>query len=261
MATAEVVYTLDNTWEKAHRRLTVLQSLGDRWTIPRLTALGVGPGWRCLELGAGAGSIARWLCDWVGPTGRVTAVDLEPRFLEADPRPNMEILRHDIVADGIPGEGWDLIHTRALLMHLPNRDELICELVGRLRPGGAILLEEADGRPFEAADSPAFRTVWQGCLSMAEKAGGDWSWGYLMPARLAAAGAVGVATAVDAEIFRGASLWAELFSLSFEQVAPLLVADGLPAEVIDAAIADLADPGRWFPSCAFVAAWGHRPSD
>ena len=260
MTASEVIYTLDNTWEKAHRRLTVLELLGDRWTIPRLTALGVGPGWRCLELGAGAGSIARWLCDWVGPTGTVTAVDLEPRFLEADPRPNMEILRHDIVADGVPGDGWDLIHARALLMHLPNRDELIGDLVSRLRPGGAILLEEGDCYPCDTSESPAFRAIWRACQSMAEKAGGDWTWAHLLPARLASAGAAGVATTVDSESFRGGTLWAELFSLSFEQVAPLLVAEGLPADLIDTVIADLADPGNWFPSPAIVAAWGHRPS-
>lgn len=260
MTTSEVVYTLDNTWEKAHRRLTLLESLGDRWTIPRLTALGVGPGWRCLELGGGAGSIARWLCERVGPAGTVTAVDLEPRFLEADPRPNLEIVRCDIVADGVPGDGWDLIHARALLMHLPNRDELIGNLVGRLRPGGAILLEEADGYPLESSDSSTFRTVWERCRSMAKNAGGDWAWARLLPARLEAAGAVGVEASVDTEIFRGGTLWGQLLSLTFEQLAPLLTAEGLPAETIDAATAELADPRRWFPSAAFIAAWGHRPS-
>ena len=260
MTASEVVYTLDNTWEKAHRRLRLLESLFDRWTIPRLTAVGVGPGWRCLELGAGAGSIARWLCDWTGPTGTVTAVDLEPRFLELDPRPNMEVLRHDIVVDGIPGDGWDLIHTRALLMHLPNRDALIAELVSHLRPGGVILLEEADGYPFALSESPAFRAVWDACQWMAQRAGGDWAWGHMVPSRLAAAGALGIGAAVDTEMFRGGTLWGEFFGLSFEQLAPLLVADGLPAEVIETAIAELADPGRWFPSCALVAAWGHRPS-
>ena len=144
MTTDQAAYTLDNTWENAQRRLSVLESIYDPGTTTRLTALGVDAGWRCLELGAGGGSIARWLCDRVGPSGSVTAVDLEPRFLEADPRPNLEIHRRDILAEGVPGDGYDLIHTRALIMHLPNRERLIADLVRRLRPGGVMLLEEAD---------------------------------------------------------------------------------------------------------------------
>jgi hypothetical protein len=37
----------------------------------------VGPGWRCLEVGSGGGSIAAWLCDRVGPDGSVLATDLD----------------------------------------------------------------------------------------------------------------------------------------------------------------------------------------
>lgn len=259
MAADEAVYTLDNTWAKAHRRLTLLESVFDPWSTPKLSALGVDEGWRCLELGAGAGSITRWLCDRVGPTGTVVAVDLEPQFLEADPRPNLEIHRHDIVADGIPGDGYDLIHARALLMHLPTRDELIGELIGCLRPGGVILLEEADGYPFATAESSLYTELWDAACAVAAKAGGDWSWAHLLPGRLAAAGAIGVTAAVDATIVPGGAPWTELVALTYEQLTPLLVADGIPAELIATGTAELSDPTRWFPTCAVVAAWGRRP--
>ena len=41
----------------------------DPLTVRYLLRLGVGDGWRCLEVGAGAGSIVRWLSDRVGPNG------------------------------------------------------------------------------------------------------------------------------------------------------------------------------------------------
>ena len=151
MTRDQIAYTLDNTWEKAHHRLTLLESIYDPGTISRLTALGVGAGWRCLEVGAGAGSITRWICDRVGPDGLVAAVDLEPLFLERDPRPNLEIHRRDILTEGFPGDGYDLIHARALFMHLPDRDALIADLAGHLRPGGVILLEEGDCFPSRPA--------------------------------------------------------------------------------------------------------------
>lgn len=258
MTANDVRYTLDNTWEKARERLGMLEALWDPGTTRRLTALGVGPGWRCLELGAGGGSVTRWLCAQVGPSGRVTAVDLEPGFLEADPRPNMEILRHDIVTEGIPGDGYDLIHTRALLMHLPNRDALIGELVRRLRPGGVILLEEADFYPLGTADSPAYVELWHACCTVAEKAGGDWGWARHLPARLAAAGASGVTTVVDIDISPGGALWPRLVAITWEQMAPLLHAGGVTADVIAAGTTELSDPARWFPSAALIAAWGRR---
>jgi 2-polyprenyl-3-methyl-5-hydroxy-6-metoxy-1,4-benzoquinol methylase len=69
-------YAFANQWELAERRLRALEESRDPVTIRRLRALGVGPGWRCLELGAGRGSIASWMCQQVGPDGTVTALDM-----------------------------------------------------------------------------------------------------------------------------------------------------------------------------------------
>jgi SAM-dependent methyltransferase len=256
---AEVVYTLDNTWEKAQRRLAVLETVYDPWTIARLEAIGVEAGWRCLELGAGGGSIARWLCERVGDGGAVTAVDLEPRFLEADPRPNMEIQRRDIVADGVPGEGYDFIHARHLLIHLPDPDGLIADLAGRLRPGGTLLLEECDFHAVDTAASEVYRQVWNAGLRATARAGGDWNWGRRLAPALVAAGIADVGTCVDGAIFRGGDPWAELTTITWEQLRPRLLAEGVEGGRIDAAVAELADPANWFPSCVVISAWGRRP--
>jgi SAM-dependent methyltransferase len=258
MTTDQAAYTLDNTWEKAELRLSLLEACYDPGTTTRLTALGVDAGWRCLELGAGGGSIARWLCDRVGPTGVVTAVDLEPRFLEADPRPNLEIHRRDILADGVPGDGYDLIHTRMLIMHLPNREQLIADLVQRLRPGGVMLLEEADFYVFSSSES-LYRDVWHQSALVAAKAGGDFYWARHLPACMAAAGLVEVKAVLDGQISRGGEAWAELTAMSWEQFTPLLVADGYPADLIGAAIAELTDQDRWFLGCPVIAVSGRRP--
>ncbi|HET9109188.1 MAG TPA: hypothetical protein VFN78_00040, partial [Ktedonobacterales bacterium] len=69
-------YLLDNAWQEQDRRLARLEAWFDPGTIQHLEALGVGPGWRCLEVGAGAGSIAAWLCNRVGPEGSVLATDI-----------------------------------------------------------------------------------------------------------------------------------------------------------------------------------------
>ena len=40
-------------------------------------------GARCLEVGAGSGSMALWMAARVGETGHVLATDINPRFVEA----------------------------------------------------------------------------------------------------------------------------------------------------------------------------------
>jgi hypothetical protein len=47
-------------------RLRNIQQASDSFTIKHLEAIGIGQGWRCLEIGAGGGSIAGWLGDRVG---------------------------------------------------------------------------------------------------------------------------------------------------------------------------------------------------
>src|SRR5690348_1451369 len=75
-------YGFDPSWSDERRRLALIEQCYDPMTIARLTALGVALGWRCLEIGAGGGSVSRWLRDRVGADGRVVAMDLDTRFVD-----------------------------------------------------------------------------------------------------------------------------------------------------------------------------------
>lgn len=252
-------YLLDNTWDKARHRVGLIEQMHDAGTTDGLRAAGIAPGWRCLEVGAGAGSIARWMCDAVGPAGSVTAVDIEPTLLRDQPRPNLEIVQADVTADPLPGEGYDLVHARALLMHVPDREDLIASMIQRLRPGGAILLEEADFYPVATSECAAFVEVFRAAVTVAAGRGGDWCWARHLPARLAAAGAIEVTATTGVAMFRGGQVQAEFMRISLEQVAPLLEAAGIDPGVITEAGKSLDDPDRWFPGYAYVSAAGRRP--
>ena len=106
------IYSLNNAWEKARQRLRGLEARYDPGTIRHLETLGVGEGWHCLEVGGGGGTIAKWLCQRVGPTGHVLATDLDTRFLETLDYPSLEVRRHDIVADHLPEHAFGLIHDK-----------------------------------------------------------------------------------------------------------------------------------------------------
>jgi SAM-dependent methyltransferase len=124
-------------------RLRLLEAGRDPGTISRLDRLGISPGWRCLEVGAGAGSIARWLAERVGPAGSVLATDINPRFL-IDMPAGVHVRRLDILHDDIEVDTYDLVHCRAVLMHLPDPAAAIARMVAALRPGGLFLFEEGD---------------------------------------------------------------------------------------------------------------------
>jgi protein-L-isoaspartate O-methyltransferase len=114
--------TRDNAWASVlepndveRRRLQVIGEVWDAVTFQHLTDLGVGAGWYCLEAGAGEGSVARWLSERVGGTGRVVATDVDTRFLDFRGAGSVKVIKHDLRTDRCPGEPFDLIHARAVL--------------------------------------------------------------------------------------------------------------------------------------------------
>ena len=57
-------------------RLRLMSDLLDPSSEFHLLRIGVATGWRCLEIGAGNGSLSQWLAQRVGPTGHVIASDI-----------------------------------------------------------------------------------------------------------------------------------------------------------------------------------------
>ena len=143
MAEAEG-YVYDQTFAKERERLAGMEALWDPGTIRALEAVGVAEGWRCLEVGAGAGSVAQWLADRVGEGGKVVATDLNTKYAEPGPGANLEVLEHDITSAEAPdGGGFDLVHSRLLLEHIPET-EALANMVAAARPGGWLVIEDYD---------------------------------------------------------------------------------------------------------------------
>jgi ubiquinone/menaquinone biosynthesis C-methylase UbiE len=76
-------YILDSSSSLERRRrerarLDLLDEVSGAWVRRVLTQCGVAAGWHCLDVGAGAGHLARWMASEVGPEGRVVATDTDP---------------------------------------------------------------------------------------------------------------------------------------------------------------------------------------
>jgi SAM-dependent methyltransferase len=124
--------------------LSALENQYDPGTVRHLSAVGVTEGWRCLEVGAGSGTIARWLSARVGTSGRVIATEIDTRFLHGPGPPSLEVWRHDIVNDAVPELHFDLVHARLLLGHMLDPEAAVRKLAASLKVGGWLVLEEND---------------------------------------------------------------------------------------------------------------------
>ncbi len=132
-------YAFDNALPAQLQRLRTLEELFDAGTFRHLEALGVHKSRRCLEIGAGGGSVAEWLSD---RAGSVLATDLDTRYLTESP--NLEVRVHDLHQHDLPDHEFDLVHLRMVLAWVPNRGEALRRLRATLKPGGVLLAEEMD---------------------------------------------------------------------------------------------------------------------
>ena len=142
----------DVAFEPERERLDILESLNDPASVAWLTRLGISEGWRCLDVGAGGGSVARWMAERVGANGTVVAADMDTRFLRALDLPKVEIRRLDILEDDIEVDHYDLVHARFLLMHVSSPERALVNMVAAIKPGGWLLVEDGDYTNFAAAD-------------------------------------------------------------------------------------------------------------
>lgn len=134
-------YLYDNSARTAEQRLRGLEEIEDQNTIASLESLPSIEGWSCLELGAGAGSIAAWLAARVGPQGSVLATDIEPRLLDSN---RYQVVQHDLETDRVPTEEFDLVHFRHLLIHLSDPQNALKKVYAALKPGAWLVAEESD---------------------------------------------------------------------------------------------------------------------
>jgi SAM-dependent methyltransferase len=244
-------YGFDPSWSDERRRLELIERCYDPATTSRLTQLGVGPGWRCLDVGAGGGSIARWLRDRVGAEGKVVAIDLDTRFF--DNEPGIEARQLDILTDDVERDEYDLVHCRLLLHHLRgNQLEALRRMAGALRPDGLLLASECYLGAMLSTSTEACAAMWRALYSAMPNA--DYSWAPGLPATMHAAGLIGVESCGTVDIVQGATQEAELLALTVEAVRPRIPADAS----IDAGIERLRDPTAFEPGIVWYTAWGRR---
>lgn len=251
----------DEQVEIEQRRLRLLGEARDPWSFATLERAGLREGWRCLEVGAGAGSVTAFLAERVGPSGVVVATDIDIRF-HAPPGPNVTLVQHDIVNEALSEGDFDLVHARAVLQHIPEREAVLDTLIGALRPGGVLVVEESDFRAFEAQPLPEpYATVHR---LMNDPSFSPWrepNFGGRLPALLAERGLVDIDVTGQSWAMRPGQAAGDWWFLAVERVLPQLLDAGLlDAPAVDAVRATTTDPSLVMLSPLSLAISARVPS-
>ncbi|TCO52867.1 methyltransferase domain-containing protein [Actinocrispum wychmicini] len=252
----EFVDTLATT---EHERMTLMERVFDPISVRNLDRLGVGPGWRCLEVGAGGGSVARAMAERVG--GRnVVATDLSTILLGPLTELGVTVLRHDVLVDEAPGT-FDLIHARYVVDHLPDRETAIRRLVSWLKPNGVLLIEAGTTLPELSSRRATKLAMEAGNAALATNLGTDNSWARTLPGPLWAAGLTGCAAEATAPPVIGGSPMATWLRASYQLLGDKILDTGLLGrDDLDAAYASYSDPSFVDYTWLTVSAWGRKTS-
>ncbi|MFH8370535.1 class I SAM-dependent methyltransferase [Streptomyces sp. NPDC018031] len=234
----------------------------DDITMARLRALGAGPGWHCLDVGAGTGTVSRRLLDEAG-VANVLAVDRDVRFLTGRTAPGFEVLEADITVPGFAPGRFRLVHARFVLMHLPEHARLVTALADLVAPGGVLVLSDAvdltsdrePGTPY----TEAMRAMWQGLRATI---GTDVSWVPSYPRLLSAAGLTRVAAEIQVPPLVPGSPISRFWADTWERSRAAMLATGLvDDEAVDAAVRYLDSDECAALSAGMLTVWGWKPGD
>ena len=209
---------------RERERLKLIECYHDPATKERLLGTGLKPGWRCLEVGPGAGSILRWLSRTVGENGKIIGVDINPQVKISRRSESTEIIQADIAHALLPQNFFHVAHSRFTLIHTPYGKKALQNIFHAVRPGGWIVLEEPD---FTAAQvlagptswAPSIHRVQQAILEMFRGSGLNPAFGLCLPTWVHQLGLTQLTVHNHVPIAQGNSPMSNIMRLSARQLA------------------------------------------
>jgi SAM-dependent methyltransferase len=248
------------------KRLGIQAEIIDPISVHRLETVGIVEGWKCLEVGAGAGSIARWLSTRVGPSGKVVATDIDLRFLRRLSASNLEIRQHNILEDVLEKDHYDLVHCRCLLMHLPEPEKALRKMADAVRPGGWLLVEEHDWGSCLSADvtdpstAPVIKIDRIGFELLRKRGIVDNYFGRRVRGLVEQLGYSDVGHEGYTYMVRGSDPIARSFLAAGQPLFRLMIKEGLLTEdQYENAERISLDPAFNYPGPTLFSAWGRKP--
>lgn len=243
-----------------------------RALLGRLRELGLRSGQTAIDLGCGPRGILDLLAEAVGPDGRVVGLDADPAHVAVARQyasnrgfANVEVLAGDARQTGLPAESFDLVHTRTLLVTIPEPAEVVAEMVRLARPGGLVASQEADAE-FSICypPLPEWDRLWASFRASFPRAGADLRLGRRLTELFREAGLTDVGATVYASCYPAGHSRRTVIPDLVRSLHPVILGLGLAGEReladVDAAVrAHLADPRTLIMPHLLVTAWGRKP--
>jgi ubiquinone/menaquinone biosynthesis C-methylase UbiE len=272
---ADPVYALGSDPAERGRLRRQSQELG-AYSSALLDQVGVGPGWRAIDLGCGPSGVLGLLAERVGPGGRVTGLEINPANVSlarelaqelAQERglANVEVLQGDARQTGQPSSAFDLVHARTLLINVPDPAGIVAEMVRLTRPGGWVAVMEPDvGLSICYPPNPAWDRVVELFLAVHRVDDADPYVGRRLPSLLREAGLTDVGVEAKSDIYPPGHSRRTIRMDLVRSMRPKILARGLASEqeldALDQAGREhLARPDTLVISNLLVMAWARKP--
>ena len=240
-----------------------------------LDQVGLAAGASCLDAGCGPGEAMRLMAQRVGPSGRVTGVDVDAP-LGAQALTMLHDVGHrqcrfvtlDITADEpIPGAPFDLVYARLLLYHLPERVTVLRRLWDAVAPGGHLLIHDYDLRSIGALpELDSVEELRRVLIEAFSAAGCDVRIGARLPELFAQAG-IGApdGTDVSGRLVPLAEAHS-MFTAAYQSLLPTAITHGITTDQrATATMTRIARDADRFPDRStlwplLIGAWKRKPS-
>ena len=194
-ATCSTSYPLGGTQADLDR-LLAQAAIYEPETNWLLDQIGVGPGWRAVDIGCGPIGILNLLSQRVGTRGSVVGLERESRFVamahaEIAKRGlnNVTIVEADALNTGLEKNAFDLVHERLVMVNVSDREALLSEMLTLVRPGGTVVLSDIDNVSWLCQPPhPSWGILLNAFHTVFHAGGGDGFIGRRLPIMLRAAG-------------------------------------------------------------------------
>jgi SAM-dependent methyltransferase len=238
-----------------------------------LAEIGLNPGERALDLGAGAMGIVRPLSKAVGTSGRVVAVDNDAtqlsalkRWVQNEGLSNVDIVNADAFSTGLPAGTFDIVHVRFLFAPVGRDGELLAEMRRLVRPGGVLAIQEPNSSCWDFYPRHAAFTELKALILAAFRAaGGDFDAGRRTAGLLENIGCTSVETRAHVHVLGAGHPYRRLPVQFAQSLRPRILSSGLASaarleELIASCESLAADPACRMTTFLVTQAWGRFPS-
>jgi SAM-dependent methyltransferase len=238
-----------------------------------LDQIGLEPGQSAIDLGCGPRGVIDLLSAAVEPGGRVLGLDADPahvtlasQYAVQHQLSNVQVVHADARSTGLPGDSFDLVHARTLLVTIPQPTDVLTEMVRLARPGGWVASQEPDtGHTMCYPPLPAWDRLHELFRVSFTRAGADLLIGRRLTELYREAGLQDIGLHVHAGTYPPGhtrrTILADLVRSLHPMILDLGLADEQELTAVDRAVREhLADPRTVVVPHLLFTVWGRKPA-